>query len=171
MLIPTTVNSRQRLYCTVISNVCQRIFTCFRYLSSNGPADDMYLLWYAMLPQFTSFANTPCSCSVFTNFVIDSAGPDSVQKLGPLWHATSISGGHNFLACSAPRSATHVIFHVCHFYHFQICIVYFPKTNIYITMPLPRLTDFPWKFHTCYLSPSFTLYYMNIIIFLYKIPW
>jgi len=110
MLIPTTVNSRQWLYCTVISNVCQRIFTCFRYLSSSGPADDMYLLWYAMLPQFTSFANTPCSCSVFTNFVIDSAGPDSVQKLGPLWQATSISGGHSFLACSAPRPARHLSF-------------------------------------------------------------
>jgi len=63
-----------------------------------------------MLPQFTSFANTPCSCSVFTNFVIDSAGPDSVQKLGPLWHATSISGGHSFLACSAPRPARHLSF-------------------------------------------------------------
>jgi len=60
------------------------------------------------LPQFTSFANTPCSCSVFTNFVIDSAGPDSVQKLGPLWHATSISGGHSFLACSAPKPARHL---------------------------------------------------------------
>jgi len=108
VLISTIVNSRQQLYCTVISNVFQRIFTCCRYLSSKGPADDMYLLWYAMLPQFTSFANTPCSCNVFTNFVIDSAGPDSVQKLGPLWHATSISGGHSFLACSAPRPARHL---------------------------------------------------------------
>jgi len=113
MLIPTIVNSRQWLYCTVISNVCQRIFTCCRYLSSNGPADDMYLLWYAMLPQFTSFTNTPCSCSAFTNFVIDSAGPDSVQKLGPLWHATSISGGHSFLASSAPRPARHMSFVTC----------------------------------------------------------
>ena len=110
MLIPTIVNSRQWLCCTVIRNVYQRIFTCCRYLSSNGPADDMYLLWYAMLPQFTSFANTPCSCSVFINFDIDSAGPDSVQKLSPLWHATSISGGHSFLACSAPRPARHLSF-------------------------------------------------------------
>jgi len=66
-----------------------------------------------MLPQFTSFANTPCSCSVFTNFVIDSAGPDSVQKLGPLWHATTISGGHSFPACSAPRPARHQSFVTC----------------------------------------------------------
>jgi len=63
-----------------------------------------------MLPQFTSFANTPCSCSVFINFDIDSAGPDSVQKLSPLWHTTSISGGHSFLACSAPRPARHLSF-------------------------------------------------------------
>ena len=129
MLIPTIVNSRHQLYSTVISNVCQRIFTCCRYLSSNGPTDDMYLLWYAMLPQFTSFANTPCSCSVFTNFVIDSAGPDSVQKLGPLWHATSISGGQSFLARSAPRPARHVICNLWHFQHFHIFIIYFPKTK------------------------------------------
>jgi hypothetical protein len=66
----------------------------------------MYLLWYAMFAQLTSLAKTPCCCSVFTNSFMESAGPDSVQKFGPLWHATSMSGGHSCLASLAPRPAT-----------------------------------------------------------------
>jgi hypothetical protein len=86
--------------------ICHKL-TSLRYLSRAGPADAMYLLWYAMFAQFTSLANTPCCCCrFFTNFFIESVGPDSVQKFGPLWHATSMSGGHNFLASSAPRAAT-----------------------------------------------------------------
>ena len=170
ILVPTIVNSGQWLNSTVLSNIFQSMFTCFRYLSSNGPTGDVYLLWYAMLPQFTSFANTPCSCSVLTNFVIDSAGPDSVQKLGPLWHATSISGGHSFLTCSAPRPARHVICHLQHFNQFHIFIIYFPVANIYIIMPFPCLRDFPPKFHVCYLSPTLKLY-MHIIILIYEMPW
>lgn len=50
-----------------------------------------------MLEQGTSLAKIPLAVSLDTKLFMTSAGPEMVLESGPLWQATSISGGHMVL--------------------------------------------------------------------------
>uniref|UniRef100_A0A8D8U7W8 Uncharacterized protein n=1 Tax=Cacopsylla melanoneura TaxID=428564 RepID=A0A8D8U7W8_9HEMI len=81
----------------VLIHLVDRGFGCgiasSRYLRRSGAAGLMYLEWYAMLLTLTTLANTHLRVSTLTKLCTESLGPDSVQLVAELRHATSMSYG------------------------------------------------------------------------------
>jgi len=96
-----------------MKNVCHlRVFvnnniilnrTPATFFLNTGPAAAIYHEWNATPELLTSLANTPSDFNLFTNFVIESGGPEIVTPSSLLWQATAMSDGTRALASSQDR--------------------------------------------------------------------
>lgn len=73
------------------------------FFLNTGPAAAMYHEWKAIPELLTSLANTPSDFNWFTNFAIESGGPEIVTPSSLLWQATAMSEGTRALASSQDK--------------------------------------------------------------------